>query len=196
MVLRELVEKHLPQVESGPVGLEKMDAARKHYFNQLAPFRAELATAKYDISEELPELAALVRERFPETLPKMALTATKQHQALTAVVESIAHDYIAKNVHADAEKRAALREAIGDMPRFASKPSLVELEKRIGKEALAAALRNIGASASHIEGLVNEADELAGKKGAEHRVAERFRNILSPFLGYAALAQERLQEKG
>jgi len=196
MVLRELVERHLPPVESGPVDLEKMDAARKQYFEQLAPFRAELATAKYDLAKELPELAALVRERFPETLPKDALTESKQHQALTAVLQSIAHDYIAKKVHPDAEKRAVLRQAIGDMPRLASKPGLAELEKRLGKKALADGLRNINTSASRILSLVNAADRQAGEKGAEHRVAERFKNILTPFSGYVELAQDLLQEKG
>jgi hypothetical protein len=173
-----------------------MDAVRKQYFKQLAPFREELAGVKYDLAEELPELAALVRERFPETLPKMVLTDMNQHQALTAVIESIAHDYIAKKVHADAEKRAVLKEAINNMPQFASESGIAELEKRLGKEAIATALQNIGSSVSHIEGLVNAADKRAGSQGAEHRVAERFRNILVPFLGYAQLAQARLKKKG
>ncbi|MCX6767792.1 MAG: hypothetical protein NTY90_03645 [Candidatus Micrarchaeota archaeon] len=181
MVLRELVEKHflpIKQMEG-----QSVHDVGEEYYKRLAPFRKELDSTHYDLEQELPALAELVREKFPESLTK-----TGAHTfALSAFTRSIGEDFLVKKAHADPEKRKIIHESFkaytARPDETAADDTARELRQKLGKDA-ADTVKQMDDAATRLMDFLRERQKKADQQ--TNALIERFNNSMTDFRGFSS----------
>ncbi len=188
MVLKQLVEKHLPPIRPSPG--QAMPEFRAGFYAQLEPFRKELEQANYDLREEFPSLFEVVSEKFPQ-----ANTNRAHYLAFAALVESIARDWLAKKTLEKPEHRRALLkhfdDYIGPVP---DEEIATSLAKELGKQTAVEALKKMSEEGFGVSRFIDAFKCHESKKEVHGLLRDRFNNALGPLISFSQIIR-RLLEK-
>jgi len=189
MTLLELVEKHLPPIKAEGAPEPEF---RKKYFKELEPLRNALESTQYE-EKELLSLAEIVLKKFPESIQKIST----HHHALTALVESIARDWLAKKILGNRERgKFFLKQVDALLSTSVSTETVArELEEKLGAQNARKAAEDAIREEENLRRFLSSHKPAPAAAQAHQLVLERFNNVLSPLRITSQLIMKTLERE-